>query len=148
MYLFGIHAIYFWVIVLVATIALEGFTLNLTAIWFAIGALFALIAASLGIQLLSQLVLFVIVSAILLILVRPFTQKFLQIKGERTNADRILGQTAVVVETIQNQQAKGQIQLLGQIWTARSADGSILPEGTEVTVLSISGVKAIVEKKV
>lgn len=146
MLLFGIEPVYVWVIVLIVTIALEAFTLNLVSVWFAVGALASLIAASCGMSLVSQLILFVSVSAVLLLLVRPFTRKFLKTKEERTNADRILGQTAIVTEEINNRLSQGQIKLMGQTWSARSTDDAILPVETTVKVLSISGVKAIVEK--
>ena len=56
-----------------------------------------------------------------------------------------LGETALVTETVDNQQAKGQVRVDGQIWSARSAHDVVIPVGTEVRVLRIEGVKVIVE---
>ena len=51
----------------------------------------------------------------------------------------------MVTQTISNPAAQGEIKIMGQHWTARSADGREIPEGTMVRVLEIVGVKAIVE---
>ena len=51
----------------------------------------------------------------------------------------------MVVETIDNDVPSGQVKANGQIWTARSADGSIIPEGEHIKVCRIEGVKLIVE---
>ena len=82
----------------------------------------------------------------MLALVRPFTRHLLRPKGARTNADRILGEAALVTEEIDNAQAKGTIKVFGQVWSARSADGAVIPAGETVRICSISGVKAIVER--
>lgn len=136
---------YLWVAVLIIAVAAEAFTLSLTSIWFAGGALAALIATSLGLNVMTQLILFVLVSALLLALMRPFTQRFLRVRDEKTNADRIIGQTAVVTADIDNTLSQGEIKLLGQHWSARSADNAKIEQGAQVRVLAIVGVKAIVE---
>lgn len=138
-------SIYLWVAILIAAVAIEAFTMALVSIWFGGGALAALIAASCGLNIASQMIVFVIVSALLLLLVRPFTRKFLRVRNVSTNADRIIDQTALVTLEINNALSQGQIKLLGQSWSARSADNSVIPEGAEVRVLAISGVKAVVE---
>lgn len=140
------NMIYIWIVVLVATVSIEAFTLNLTSIWFSVGALFALILASIGLGALGQMLFFVLVSAFLLILLRPITQKFLRVRGEKTNADRIIGQTAIVTTAIDNMLSQGEIKLLGQSWSARSSKDEKIEAGVRVRVLSIAGVKAIVEK--
>ena len=63
------------------------------------------------------------------------------------NADRIIGKTAVVIETIDNLAGKGQVKVAGQIWTARSERDVVIPQDAEVTVLRIEGVKVFVETK-
>ena len=141
-----INIVYIWVAALVVTVAIEAFTLNLTSIWFSVGALAALILASIGLSPLVQMVVFVVVSALLLILVRPLTRKFLRVRGEKTNADRIIGQQAIVTVAIDNALSQGEIKLLGQNWSARSQDNSKIAVGTTVRVLSIAGVKVIVEE--
>ena len=134
-----------WMLVIIASVVIEAVTLDLSALWFAVGGLAALVLASFGCEMMPQLIVFTIVSALLLMFVRPFARKFLKPMGARTNADRILGEEALVTAVIDNAVMQGEIRLLGQTWSARSADGTVIPQGAKVRVLEIVGVKAIVE---
>ena len=91
-----------------------------------------------------QIALFVIVSLVAMALVRPMARKWVQPKMVKTNADRILGQEAVVLEEIDNLRGIGQVKVGGAIWTARSTQDEPIPKGTLVRVERIEGVKAIV----
>lgn len=135
-----------WVAVIIVGVAVEAATFQLISIWFAVGALAALVTLTLGGSFLVQLIVFTVVSALMLALIRPFTRHLLRPKGARTNADRILGEAALVTEEIDNARACGAVKIFGQIWSARSADGTVIPAGETVRVRSISGVKAIVER--
>ena len=134
-----------WILVIVAALVIEAVSLNLNAVWFAIGGLGGLVAASLGMSIPTQWIVFLIVSTIFLLLVRPFARRVLKPKGAATNADRILGEQAIVTRAIDNTQATGEIKVMGQNWTARSADGVPIAAGETVRVREIVGVKAIVE---
>ena len=134
-----------WIAVLIGGVAIEVATLNLVSIWFAVGGLAAFIALSLGASFLVQLIVFAVVSAVMLCLIRPLTTDILKPKGTKTNADRIIGETAIVTEQISNASNKGQIKISGQIWSAKSDDGNVINEGETVKIIAISGVKAIVE---
>ena len=117
--------------------------------WLGAGALVGAVMAAFSLPLWSQIIAFVIVSVILLILTRPWALKYLNSRTVRTNADSLIGQTALVKETINNMESKGLVQLNGQDWTARSFEaGEIIPEGSEVIVKEIRGVKLIVEREV
>ena len=134
-----------WIAILIGGVAIEVATLNLVSIWFAVGGLAAFIALSLGASFLVQLIVFVIVSAIMLGLIRPLAKDILKPKGAKTNADRIIGQFATVTEQISNASNKGQIKVSGQIWSAKSDDGKVINEGETVKIIAIQGVKAVVE---
>lgn len=134
-----------WILVIVAALIVEAITLSLNAVWFALGGVGSLIAASLGASVPAQWVVFIIVSAIFMLLIRPFARRVLKPKGVATNADRILGEQAIVTQAIDNTQAQGEIKIMGQYWTARSADGAPIAQGSVVRVREIVGVKAIVE---
>lgn len=144
--IFGIDSMYIWVAVIILCVAIEAFSLDLASIWFGAGGVAALIAASIGLGVPAQFVIFILFSAVLLILARPFCLKFLRTKAEPTNADRIIGEAAIVVEDIDNMQETGEIKVFGQLWTARSADDAPIPKGAAVKVIAIRGVKAIVER--
>lgn len=134
-----------WVAIILGGIAIEVATLNLVSIWFAIGAIAGFLALTLGANFIIQLIIFAVVSAIMLCLIRPLTTELLKPKGAKTNADRIIGEPALVTESISNEKSQGQIKVFGQIWSAKSADGTLINRGEIVKILSISGVKAIVE---
>ena len=138
--------ILFWAAATVVFIVVELATVGLASIWFALGALCALIAAALGAKLWLQIVLFFVVSVITLILTRPLVKKYINGKTHATNADRVLGMTAVVKEAVDNLAGTGAVFADGKVWSARSADGAPIEPGTLVTVQEIQGVKLIVEK--
>lgn len=133
-----------WLVLLIAFAGIEGITAGLVSIWFCAGSLVALFAAWMGSSLAVQIGLFTIVSVVAMAIVRPMARKWIEPKAEKTNADRILEAEALVTETIDNVQGSGQIKVGGSIWTARSANGDVIPAGTLVQVKRIEGVKAIV----
>lgn len=135
-----------WMILLVLFLAAEFITLGLTTIWMAGGALAAFLVAMAGASLSAQIMVFLVVTVVLLIVTRPFAVKYINQNREKTNADSLIGKTAVVTQKIDNLAGTGQAQVAGQMWTARSKEeDEIIPEGTRVKILQISGVKLIVE---
>lgn len=124
----------------------EAATAALVSIWFVAGALAALIAAFAGASLPVQIVLFLVVSAVALVLTRPLMRKINNAATVPTNADRVFGTTGKVTETIDNENATGAVYVDGKTWSARSQDGSIIPAGTMVTIGSMEGVKLFVKK--
>lgn len=136
----------FWLIAFILFVVGEAVTVGLVSIWFAVGSLGALLTAALGGGLWLQIAVFLILSALSLMLLKPLSRKWMAgHKAARTNADRVIGETALVTEEIDNTMATGQVQVDGQIWTARSAHGVVIPAGSRVKVLSIQGVKVMVE---
>ena len=132
--------------VIIACVVIEACTLDLTSIWFAVGAIAALIVMLLGGGLIPQLLAFAVAAAILLILVRPMTRRLLRPKGARADADRIIGEPAIVVEEIDNVRGIGAVKIFGQVWSAQSTDHTKIPVGETVYIRAISGVKAMVER--
>ena len=136
----------FWVVLLILLIVVEAVTAQMVTIWFAAGALGAIVAERLGAQMWLQWVIFIAVSAAALVLTRPLAKKLTKTNAQPTNADRCIGKIAVVTETINNIDAKGQVNVDGAIWTARSSDNSVIEKDEKVTVEKIDGVKLIVKK--
>ncbi len=134
-----------WIAAIVVFGVVEAVTAGLVSIWFVPGAVAGLIAAMAGAGLLVQLVLFLAVSAAALAATRPLVKKLSAGRAVPTNADRVLGRTARVTETIDNDSASGAVYVDGKTWTARSADGSVLPAGSRVEIRRMEGVKLIVE---
>lgn len=125
----------------------EAATAQLVSIWFVIGAIAGLISAFCDANLYIQLIVFIAVSVLALVITRPLVKKYIKPKKEHTNADRVLIQEGIVVEEINNTLGKGQVKVDGKLWTARSANGDVIPEGSIVKTEKISGVKLIVKVK-
>lgn len=134
----------FWLIAMVLFGVLEAVTVGLTSIWFALGALAGLIASAAGAPVLVQIVVFLGVSLIALLLVRPLAQRYVNDRKVATNADRAIGREAVVEEEIDNLRGQGLVTVSGVVWTARSEADAPIPAGVLVRVLRIEGVKVIV----
>ncbi len=134
-----------WLVLLLLFAGGEAVSVGLTSIWFAAGALAALIAALLGGALWIQITLFLAVSLLFLAAVRPLAKRYLNDKVEATNADRVIGAEAKVTEDIDNIHGKGAVIIRGMTWSARSQDDGPIPTGTLVRVLRIEGVKVFVE---
>ena len=133
-----------WIAVIIIAIALEAATAQLVSIWFAGGGLAGLIAHFLHAPFWLQVIAAAVATLILLLATRPLVRRFLRGEETRTNADRVVGRTAVVTEPIDNVLAKGRVSVLGSDWTARSLDGGAIPAGAQVRVERIEGVKLIV----
>ena len=113
--------VYVWLGLIVAFIAVEAATVNLVSIWFIGGSVAGLVCAILGAPTLLQFAVFILVSALLLALLRLLLKKYLRVKPSRTNADRLLGQEALVTEDIDNLRETGAIRINGVLWTARAS---------------------------
>jgi membrane protein implicated in regulation of membrane protease activity len=145
--LLGQHAIAVWLVLLVVFVVFEAATVQLVSVWFALGALAALIAAICHAPAWLQIVLFILISAVSFAVTRPLVKKFSTSKIQKTNADRCIGDTAVVTEEINNLEARGLVKVNGNIWSARNETDDIIAEGEKVTVIKIEGVKLIVKKE-
>lgn len=76
----------------------------------------------------------------------PSRQKVVNAKAQPTNADRCIGQTALVTEAIDNEIGTGQVNSKGIIWTARSLNGEQIEKGASVVIEQIEGVKVLVTR--
>lgn len=136
----------FWLVLLIVAIVAEVLTMGLTTIWFAGGALVAILAALLHAPIWIQVTLFFLVSLLLLFFTRPIAVKYFNRDRVKTNVESMVGRQAVVTGEIDNLQGIGQVTLNGQEWTARSTNEKIrIPVGSVVNVVSVSGVKLIVK---
>ena len=134
---------YVWLIIAIFFFIVEGISVQLISIWFAIGAIAAMITQLAGGTFFMQFALFTIVTGLCLIVTRPFIKKLKHNKVS-TNVDRLIGEKALVLEDIDPMQNSGQVKVLGQIWTARSINNVLVPKGSFVKVEKIEGVKLIV----
>ena len=137
----------FWLIVFVVLLIVEIATMGLTTVWFAGGALIAFLAAYIGFGVVVQVVVFLVVSILLLILTRPLAVKFFNQERQKTNAESLIGQKAIVKEEINTLQATGRVEVNGMEWSAKTEESEIIEADTIVSIRGIQGVKLIVEKE-
>ena len=133
-----------WLVLMVGFLVAEAVTVTMVSLWFAAGALVALLVSLLHLKIWIQITLFILVSGVLLACLRPMVRRHFTPSLTRTNVDAIVGTKGVVTVEIDNVCAAGQVKLNGMEWSARSADGSIIPAGTLIRVDRIEGVKAFV----
>lgn len=133
-----------WFGVLILALIAEVATVGLVTIWFVLGALGAMLVSMAGASLWVQITVFLVLSILSVLLLRPIAEKYLKPKYVPTNADRVVGKTAVVTEEINNLASTGAVSVTGQTWTARSEQDIVIPVKTQVKVLRIEGVKVIV----
>ena len=135
----------FWLIVAGLFFVGEIFTLGFLIFWFGIGALFAMIVSFFTTNIIIQTTVFLITSTIFILATKPLVKKFVDVKKTNTNVFSIIGKKALVIKDIDPIHSSGQIKLNGEVWSAETENDEIIKEGSEVDVLEINGVKAIVK---
>ena len=137
-----------WLVAMIALLVVEALVPGLVSIWFALGALAAMISSMFSAPVWLQIVWFFLVSVVSLLLTRPLAKKYVNARAVSTNADMAIGQDCLVTETIDNVRGTGAVSVGGKIWTARMAapDGKA-EKGAILRAVRIEGVKLIVEEK-
>lgn len=137
----------FWLVLFVVLLIIEIITMGLTTIWFAGGALVACLLAFIGFTLPVQIIVFLLVSTALLVLTRPIAIKFFNKERQKTNAESLIGQKAIVIERIDTIRGTGRAEVNGMEWSAKTDEAEEMIEpGTVVIIEGIQGVKLIVRK--
>ena len=140
----GDYGMLIWFVVFIVILVIEILTVNLVSIWFAIGALSAMLTAYFTESIFIQIVVFILVSIISLLITKPLVKKFKGFDITPTNSDRVIGKTGEVIKRI-GKNNYGEVKIFGNTWTATSKEE--LEVGDKVKVLNIEGVKLIVEKE-
>ena len=136
----------FWLVLAVVLGVIEAVTFQMVAIWFALGALAAIIPGLLGFNVWVQFSVFLLVSVAALVATRPFVNKILKFRQVHTNADSLIGQVGVVfADSVDGEITSARVMVSGQDWAACTEDGMALHKGDRVLVKAIEGVKLIVE---
>ena len=142
--------VWIWLGIAVSLLIIECCTTDLVSIWLALGSGITTIIVAIfpGIPVPWQIIMFVVFSAILLTLTRKFVKRYLaRTKDQATNLELNFDKTAIVVEEINNELAKGAVKINGLVWTARSEDNEIIEKDALVMFKKIEGNKAIVVRK-
>ena len=146
--IYGLDAWLFWLIVMIICLILEVISFNKTTIWFAAGSLAGLLLDLAGVSAWIQVPVMIVLSVALLLFYIYFLKPRFGRKSQEivpTNADQLIGQDALVIESIDPTAGTGLVRSHGQVWSADSADGQLIPSGTLTTIVEIRGVKAVVK---
>lgn len=133
-----------WLIAFLGLLLVEFLTVGLISIWFAVGALAALITAFITDSVVVQSIVFVVVSFVVLLVTKPLVKKLKVNTFQPTNSDRVIGKVAEVVKEITPMEY-GEVKIFGTYWTA--ASDKKIEVGSKVVVERIDGVKLIVRKE-
>lgn len=134
---------FYWLLVIFSFLLIEALSMNLVTIWFAFGALCAFISVYFTDNLIIQLIIFTLTSALSLVATRPLVKR-IKCKIIKTNSDAIIGKTGIALTDISELNA-GRVKVDGKNWMAISEDE--IKQNEKVEVLKIEGAKIIVRKK-
>lgn len=135
-----------WIAVLIVAVVIELLTPSaLVSIWLAVGALASWISALLGCPIIVQILICLAVSFLFILIVRPIAITYLRGNVTATNADRLIGDVAVVTRAI-GESDWGEVKIHGTIWSAVSVDHMAIAVDEKVRVIAIEGAKLIVRK--
>ena len=138
-----------WLIIAVIMLVIEIATTGLATLWFAVGAIVAMIMDLCGASVVSQIIVMALVSIVCFILcmiwIKPKLESLRRKNVQKTNADRLIGREGVVIVPFDSINGKGQVKVDGQIWSAKAEED--FSEGTKITVKAIEGVKLVVGRE-
>ena len=145
--MFEIPMPFVWLFIAVVLSVIEAVTVSLISVWFAIGALAAIIPAYFEVPLWGQILVFLAVSAIAFAFTKRFFKDVVKVKKQPTNSDSLIGTDGIVTAEINNLEGAGKVYISGLTWSAKSKNGEKISEGAVVTVYKIEGATLIVEVK-
>lgn len=135
-----------WFAIVIIAALIEMNTMDLTSIWFSVGALVAFVLSLInGIGIPVQVIAFLVVSVILVVAVRPVAKNYFKTNSISTNADRLVGKVATCTKPIGIGE-RGEVKIDGKYWLAVTSGDEEIEIDEKVEVLAIEGVKLIVDK--
>lgn len=140
------YMVVIWFVVVIVAALIEINTMDLTSIWFSVGALFAFVIAIIDKEsVVFQFLAFLVVTGGLLLAVRPIARNYLKTNVISTNVDRLIGKVAVCTKMI-NVGERGEVKIDGKFWLAVTSATEEIELDEKVVVVAIEGVKLIVDK--
>lgn len=134
-----------WSAITVIAIIIEILTIDLVSVWFGAGSIVALIAYLLNASTTIQIILFVIVTVLCAVIIRPISKKYLRGNIEKTNFDRVIGKHGLVTKTI-TADNKGEVKVMSTLWMATSHDNTTICQGEYCEILAVEGAHLVVKK--
>lgn len=142
-----VNCLLLWAVLLLIFTLIELFTYEFFALCFSFGSVSALVASLFDVNIVVQVVVFLTVSGLLIVFIRPIAYKLLKVTHSPTNADMLIGKEGVVIEKINNLEQSGRVNVFGQNWAARNITNMQLEVDSKIIVKRIEGVTLIVESK-
>lgn len=137
-----------WLAIVIIAVVIELISTDMTSIWFAIGALVALILAIFPeVAWYVQLPVFLVISFILLLALRPIAKKYLTSRDNtKTNVDALSGQR-VILQTAPTASEEGTTKIGDVTWLVMSENPSDeFAVGETAEVVEVRGNKLIIKK--
>lgn len=132
-----------WLVLGIALIIAEVFTLGFVLLWFGVGAMAAALVAFMGFGLVWQFAAFAIVSIALTALSRTIFSKYLhhsEANSLKSGTDSMPGQIGTVTISSKGALKEGAVKVFGSTWTAFPEDeDTVLNEGEKVEVVRVQG---------
>ncbi len=137
---------WFWIIIALATLGLEIATVGtLVSIWFSLGAFAAYIAYLINLDFFAQSMIFLVVSLVAFLTIRPLVRRYFTVKQQPTNADRYIGQKVTVTEAVSTEHW-GAVVIQGVRWSIREVKNQSVNVGETVEIVALEGAKLLVKK--
>lgn len=136
-----------WVGLLLIFTLIEFFTYQFFALCFSFGSVSALIVSLFDVDIMLQIAVFLVISGLLIVFIRPIAYKMLRVTHSPTNVDMLIGEEGIVTDEINNLERRGRIKILGQSWAARNEIEETISMNAKVIVKKIEGVTLIVGSK-
>lgn len=136
---------WFWIWVVVAAVFFVGemLTTSFFLLPFGLGAALAAIIHVLGLPLWTQWVVFIVVSVVAFILLRPFAKRITFKEPQRSGVDRLIGEVGVVIEvTPQTGVARARVER--EEWNIITENGCLPEMGSAIEVIGVDGTNLVV----
>lgn len=134
-----------WIVVAVVMALIEALSLGMFTMWFVVGAIAALVAQLLGFGAVVQIIVFLVVSVVLLVALRPYALKHRN-RGEAAEPS-LIGQSARVIIDIPADGTPGRVETADRMtWAALSATGEAIEFGARVHIVGQESIKLLVER--
>lgn len=134
-----------WFVIIIVAALVEMNTMDLTSIWFSVGALVAFILSLAQVGMTLQIISFVVVSVGFIVFLRPVVKNYFKTNSISTNSDRLVGKVATCTKPI-GVGERGEVKIDGKYWLAVTSGDEEIEIDEKVEVLAIEGVKLIVDK--
>ena len=136
----------FWLVIAGILFVVEICTVSFFAFWPGIGALAASVCSLFTDNIVIQSAVFVVVSTIMILFMKPLARKLFKTKDVKMNNKALVDKNGIVIQEIDNLNSKGQVKVSGELWSAISEDDEVIEKGATVLIKDVKGVKLVVKK--